>query len=112
MRACLVSGLTHRLRDAAPGRLRNGRLVVVRAVMGEALFGLDLGLVMGSSEADATLAAASPQPYLGKTPGRAGPEGVRKAPGITHSNAPFRVKRQSFPSNIVAHGLSWMRSEV
>jgi hypothetical protein len=73
-RACLVLGFLLRLRDAAPGRLDKDRFV--RAVGREAIFGLDLSFAIGSSEVDATLAVAPTQPCLGKSPGRAEPEGV------------------------------------
>src|SRR5258707_8447260 len=68
MRACLVSG---RAADLDADRLGDASLAVFRVVARVAVFGLDLGLVMGSSEVHAAPSAAPPQPRLGKTPGRA-----------------------------------------
>src|ERR1700694_3898228 len=62
MRACLVSGLAAGFDDASAGRLREAGLAVFRAVDRAAAFGLNLGLVMGSSEVCATLSVAPPQP--------------------------------------------------
>src|SRR6478672_4339271 len=73
MRACLVLGRAADLDDAGAGCLRDTGLAVFRAVERGAAFGLDLGLVMGSSEVDATTSAAPPQPRLGKAPGRVRP---------------------------------------
>jgi len=73
MRACLVLGRGADLDDAGAGCLRDTDVAVFRAVERGAAFGLDLGLVMGSSEVDATTSAAPPQPRLGKAPGRARP---------------------------------------
>jgi hypothetical protein len=61
------------LDDARAGRARDLRLLVFRAVERVAAFGLDLGLVMGSSGVHATPSAAPPQPRPGKSPGRARP---------------------------------------
>ena len=73
MRACLVSGSAADLDDAGVDRLREAGLAVFRAVERVAAFGLDLGLVMGSSEICATPSVAPPQPRPGRSPGRAGP---------------------------------------
>src|ERR1700676_2206996 len=62
MRACLVSGPAAGLDDAGADRLREPGLAVFRAVERVGSFGLDLGLVMGSSEVCATLSIAPPQP--------------------------------------------------
>src|SRR6202790_2421683 len=102
MRACLVSGPAAGFDDAGAGRLREAGLAVFRAVERVAAFDLDLGLVMGSSEVDATPSAAPPQPRPGKTPGRARPRS-RPQPPRHHSNAPFKPESQSFLSKIVAH---------
>jgi hypothetical protein len=50
MLACLVSGRAPDSDDAAAERLRDMGLAVFRAVERVADFGLDLGLVMGSSK--------------------------------------------------------------
>jgi hypothetical protein len=65
MRACLVSGRAALLRDPAVGRAGILILPVFRAAGRLPALGLDLGLVMGSSEVCATLSAAPPQPHLG-----------------------------------------------
>src|SRR5258705_1269795 len=73
MRACLVSGPAAGPDDAGARRLRETDLAVFRAVERLAAFGLDFGLVIGSSEVYAAPSAAPPQPRPGKTPGRARP---------------------------------------
>src|ERR1700681_5117939 len=83
MRACLVSVPAADLDDAGAGRLRDTGLGAFRAVERVAAFGLDLGLVMGSSEVDATLSAAPPQPRPGKTPERARPRSRPQPPQAT-----------------------------
>jgi hypothetical protein len=50
MRACLVSGPAVSLDDAGADRLRDTGLAVFRAVDRAVAFGVDLGLVMGSSK--------------------------------------------------------------
>src|SRR6476620_5676087 len=55
MRACLVSGPAADLDDAGADRLREAGLAVFRAV--ERVFGLVLGLVMGSSDVNAAASA-------------------------------------------------------
>jgi hypothetical protein len=77
MRACLVLELVAGLDDTGADRARDLGLLVFRAVERVAVFDLDFGLVMGSSEVHATLSAAPPQPRPGKSPGRARP---RSAP--------------------------------
>jgi hypothetical protein len=64
--ACLVSGRVADLGDAGADRLRDVGLAVFRAVERVAAFGLDLDLVMESSEVHATPSAAPPQPRPGK----------------------------------------------
>src|SRR5260370_17068096 len=73
MRACLVLGRAADLDDAGAGCLRDTGLAVFWAVERGAAFGLDLGLVMGSSEVDPTKSAPPPQPRLRKTPRTAKP---------------------------------------
>jgi hypothetical protein len=63
MRACLVSGRVAALDDASAGRLREAGLAAFLAVDRLAAFGLDFGLVMGSSEVYAAPSAAPPQPH-------------------------------------------------
>src|SRR5258706_7609480 len=62
MRACLVSGPAADRDDAGDDRLRDAGFAAFRAVERVAAFGLDLGLVMGSSKVCATLSIAPPQP--------------------------------------------------
>src|SRR5258705_12680542 len=71
--ACLVPGRIADLGDAGADRLRDVASAVFRAVERVAAFGLDLDLVMGSSEVCATPSVAPPQPRPGKHPGRARP---------------------------------------
>src|SRR6266481_2172858 len=93
MRACLVSGAAVDLDDAGADRLREAGLAVFRAVERGAAFGLDLGLVMGSSEVDATTSAAPPQPRLGKAPGRVRPQSRPRPPQVT--TATLRSSRKA-----------------
>src|SRR5260370_22055435 len=74
MRACLVSGPAADRDDAGAGRLRDAGFAAFRAVERAAAFGLDLGLVMGSSEVCATLSVAPPQPRPAKHPAGLNPE--------------------------------------
>ena len=69
MRACLVSGPTDLDAERAD-RLRDPGRAVVRV----AVFGLDLGLAIGSSEARATFFAAPAQPRSAKPPAGQDPE--------------------------------------
>src|SRR5258706_12937269 len=71
MRACLVSGPAVSLDDAGADRLRDTGLAVFRAVDRAVAFGVNLGLVMGSSKVCATPSAAPPQPRRANCP--AGP---------------------------------------
>jgi hypothetical protein len=73
MRARLVWPPVADLDDTGADRPRGLGLLVFRAVERVAAFGLDLGLVMGSSWVRAAPSAAPPQPRPGKAPGRAGP---------------------------------------
>src|ERR1700676_5089626 len=74
MRACLVWDPAAGLDDAGAGRLRDTGLAAFRAAERVAALGLDLGLVMGSSEVDATPSAAPPQPRPGNHPAGLDPE--------------------------------------
>src|SRR5258706_1096217 len=73
MRSCFVPGRATGFDDAGAGRLRDLDLLDFREAEWVAALGLDLGLVMGSSEVCATPSVAPPQPRLGKSPGTAGP---------------------------------------
>src|SRR5258708_40197547 len=73
----LGAGPDCRLGDAGADRLRDVASAVFRAGERVAAFGLDLDLVMGSSQVHATPSAAPPHPRPGKLPGRARP---RSAP--------------------------------
>jgi hypothetical protein len=66
------------------------------------VFGLDLGLVMGSSEVRAAPSATPPQPCPALRPAGQDPEAGPKAAPSQHSNAPIRPERQSILSKIVA----------
>src|SRR6202171_3831911 len=100
--ACLVPGRVAGLGDAGADRLRDVGLAVFRAVERVAAFGLDLDLVMGSSEVHAAPSAAPPQPRPDKAPGGAIPKRALFAPSH-HSNAPIKPESQSILSKIVAH---------
>src|SRR5258706_9148442 len=91
MRSCLVLNRAAGFDEAGAGRLRDADLPVFRAVERDVTFGLDLGLVMGSSEVRAAPSAAPPQPHPGKSPGRAGP---RSRP----SAAPDHPQQRSVPT--------------
>ena len=90
MRACLVSGPAADLDDAGADRLRDAGLAVFRAVELVAALGLDLDLVMESSEVYATPSAAPPQPRPGKTPAGQDPEARIR---------PFKVTTATLRSN-------------
>jgi len=62
MRACLVAGRAADFDDAGVGRLRDLDLLDFGEAERVAALAVDLGLVMGSSEVDATPSAAPPQP--------------------------------------------------
>jgi hypothetical protein len=66
--SCPAAGLD----DAGTGRLRDAGFAAFWAGERVAVLGLDLGLVMGSSEVCATPSAAPPQPRPGKR--QAGPD--------------------------------------
>src|SRR6267142_2636829 len=68
IRACLVSGRIAVFEDEGANRMRVLDLLVDREVERTAAFGLDLGLVMGSSEVRATRSAAPPQPRRANHP--------------------------------------------
>src|ERR1700676_2535849 len=96
MQACLVSGPAAGFDDASAGRLREAGLAVFRAVKRVAAFDLDLGLVMGSSEVDATPSAAPPQPRPGKVPGRARPRSLPQPPQVTTATLRLSPKASQF----------------
>src|SRR6266436_5095371 len=90
--APVIAGLDNTCADCARD------LPVFRAIERVAAFGLDLGLVMGSSEVHAAPSAAPPQPRPGKSPGRAGPWTLSLP--SHHSNAPIKPESQSILSKI------------
>jgi hypothetical protein len=102
MRACLVSGPAAGFDDAGAGRVRDAGLAAFRAVERVAAFGLDLGLVMGSSEVDATPAAAPPQPRPGQNTRQGRTLKRAVAAPSHHSNALTNPESQSILSKIVA----------
>jgi hypothetical protein len=74
MRACLVPGRIAVFEGEGASRVRVLDLLVDREVERAAAFGLDLGLVMGSSEVHATPSAAPPQPRSVEHPAGQDPE--------------------------------------
>src|ERR1700677_3576849 len=106
MRGCLVSHPAPARDDAEAARLRATGLTVRRTIERLADLGLDLGLVMGSSEVCAAPSAAPPQPR----PAKSWPAGQHPEAGCSrphqHSNAPFGLECQSILSKIVAVGVS------
>src|ERR1700681_4441641 len=74
MRACLVWPPVAGLNDPGADRARDLGLLVFRAAERVAAFGLDLGLVMGSSEVCATPSVAPPQPRSANRPAGQDPE--------------------------------------
>ena len=77
MRACLVSG---RAADLDADRLGDASLAVFRVVARVAVFGLDLGLVMGSSGVMRRYPPHHLSPARGKSPGRARPRSAPSRP--------------------------------
>ena len=75
IRACLVSGRIAVFEDEGADRMRVLDLLVDRELERTAAFGLDLGLVMGSSEVRATPSAAPPQPHRANYPAGRDPMG-------------------------------------
>jgi hypothetical protein len=63
-----MTGIRFSLDDVGADRGRDLALLVFRAIERIAAFGLDFGLVMGSSEVCATPSVAPPQPHPGKAP--------------------------------------------
>jgi hypothetical protein len=102
-RACLVSGPTVGLGDARPDRLGDAGLAVDRVVA----FGLDLGLVMGSSEVCATPSAAPPQPRPGKR--QAGPD---PEAGLSRSKSPQQRSVQARMPVNSEQDCCWLGREV
>ena len=104
IRACLVSGRTAVFKDKGANRMQVLDLLVDREVERTAAFGLDLGLVMGSSEVRATPSAAPPQPRRANHPaGRVILWGASAAPS-RHSNAPIKERKPVISAQIVAGG--------
>src|SRR5467141_4531878 len=96
MRACLVWGPVAGLDDACADRARDLGLLVFRALERVAAFGLDLGLVMGSSYVRAASSAAPPQPRPGRSPGRAGPRSAPRPPQVTTATLRSSPKASQF----------------
>ena len=96
IRACLVSGRIAVFDDEGANRMRVLDLLVDREVERTAAFGLDLGLVMGSSEVRATPSAAPPQPRRANHPAGRDPMGAPRPHPSRHSNAPIKDESQSF----------------
>src|SRR5258708_752829 len=96
MRACLVLGRVGDLDAASTDCSRDLGLLAFRAGKRAAAFGLDLGLVMGSSEVHAAPSAAPPQPRLGKTPGRARSRGEPRSPQVTTATLRSDKKASQF----------------
>src|SRR5467141_5084137 len=96
IRACLVSGRIAVFDDEGANRMRVLDLLVDREVERTAAFGLDLGLVMGSSEVRATPSAAPPQPRRANHPAGRDPMGRLGRTPSRHSNAPIKDESQSF----------------
>jgi hypothetical protein len=83
----------HRL---LPLTLRDAGLVAFRAVERVAIFGLDLGFVMGSSEVHAAPSAAPPQPRPSRTPGRARPRSSPQQLQVTTATLRSDMKASQF----------------
>src|SRR5258705_9201411 len=96
MRACLVLGRVGDLDAASTDCSRDLGLLAFRAGKRAAAFGLDLGLVMGSSEVHAAPSAAPPQTRLGQTPGRARSRGEPQSPQVTTATLRSDKKASQF----------------
>src|SRR3979411_1441796 len=77
MRVCLVSCFDLVVEEVGVDRTRDLGLPVFRAVERAAALGLDLALVMGSSEVHATPSVALPPPRPGNRPAGQDPEAGR-----------------------------------
>ena len=84
------------LRDPAMDRACNVGLPVFRAAGRVPAFGLDLGLVMGSSEVCATPSAAPPRPRLGKSPAGQGPRSAPQPLQVTTATLRSGPKASQF----------------
>jgi hypothetical protein len=84
------------LDDVDAGRLREGDLAALRTIERVAAFGLDLGLVMGSSEVARRHPPHHPSPAQAKHPAGQDPEASLWRLYVTHSNALFLHESQSF----------------
>jgi len=99
IRACLVSGRIAVFEDEGANRMRVLDLLVDREVERTAAFGLDLGLVMGSSEVRATPSAAPPQPRRANHPAGRDPMGrLGRTPAGT-ATLRSRTKASHFCAN-------------
>ena len=99
IRACLVSGRIAVFEDDGANRMRVLDLLVDREVERAAAFGLDLGLVMGSSEVRATPSAAPPQPRRANHPAGRDPMGrLGRTPAGT-ATLRSRTKASHFCAN-------------
>ena len=99
IRACLVSGRIAVFEDDGANRMRVLDLLVDREVERTAAFGLDLGLVMGSSEVRATPSAAPPQPRRANHPAGRDPMGrLGRTPAGT-ATLRSRTKASHFCAN-------------
>jgi hypothetical protein len=99
IRACLVSGRIAVFEDEGANRTRVLDLLVDREVERTAAFGLDLGLVMGSSEVRATPSAAPPQPRRANHPAGRDPMGrLTRTPAGT-ATLLSRTKASHFCAN-------------
>src|SRR5467141_3508490 len=96
IRLCFVSGRAAGLDEAGTDLPRDLALRAFRTIGRVAAFGLDLGLVMGSSEVHAAPSAAPPQPRLGKTPGRARSRGEPQSPQVTTATLRSDKKASQF----------------
>src|SRR5258708_3902401 len=88
IRLCFVSARGADLDEAGADLARDAAFRIFRAVERVAAFGLDFGLVMGSSEVYAAPSAAPPQPRPGKSPGRAGPRSAFQVTTATLRSTP------------------------
>src|SRR5258706_6642982 len=108
MRACLVWAPVAGLNDPGADRARDLGLLVFRAAERVAAFGLDLGLVMGSSEVCATPSVAPPQPRPANRPAGQDPEARLSRPQAPQQRSdqarkPVNSEQDSCSSGTKAH---------
>jgi len=112
IRACLVSGRIAVFEDEGANRMRVLDLLVDREVERTAAFGLDLGLVMGSSEVRATPSAAPPQPRRANHPAGRDPMGrLGRTPAGT-ATLRSRTKASHFCAKSLEGPISNLHIEV